>query len=131
MPINRAEIRAELPDGGPGVPDARIDQAIAAWEQRIELKAGASQLETPMGKEIVRLGATAEALGRMDRISAQSVAESMELRRTATGMLDDFDLISSAPGESGGVNANLVSNISTTPLWSMDDLLDSSGLGWP
>lgn len=131
MPVNRAEIRAELPDGGSGVPDARIDQAIAAWEQRISLKAGASQVDTPLGREIVRLGATAEALGRMDRISAQSVAESMDLRRTASTMLDDFDVIASAPGESGGVNSGLVSNIAVAPLWNMDDLMDSSGLDLP
>jgi hypothetical protein len=131
MPITVADIRDELGDYQSIVSSSRIQSLINSWQQRVTLRAGSEYVESELGLEVVRMGATSGARRIFDLLNQREESpDARDMRIQAEALLKDLDEMTGTTDESGGIYEGLVSNVSDDPLWSAQDFGINQGSTW-
>lgn len=104
-------MRKGLPRGAPSIESELIEGFISSWTYRVQVVAGSDMAESALGKEIIRLGATAQAQSVFDADNGKDRSPRSEaMTNQAEMLLEALDRATTSSGdEAGKIHSGLVS----------------------
>lgn len=112
-----AEIRALLPEGGPGVTDTEGDLLVARWRARLEFEP-TGERETELAESLVELGAQGDLYRRMLlRSGYRETPTADTMKREAKDALKEYNALRITAADSAGASPASVHNVTEEPLW--------------